>query len=686
MKTLKKYWINGVIVLSIIGCSNPNHKPIATIQSGYLEIQVDDNLHTSVNSSVDESKPLTNNAATEYLVGDEQLISDYQITSSDSKAISDQSGDGTSYTFTGVNNDTGIEKTLTISVYDDFPEMAFFNVSFTNSSEKEVLIKEMIVNGYQVLSQQDEPPFWAFQGSSSAERADWIKPVTDGFYQENYMGMNNSDYGGGIPVTDIWRKDLGIAVGHTELTPKLISLPTELKKYDRDVSVGVSDKYDYPYYLQPGESIESLETFVTIHEGDYYNALSKYSAYMQQKGIILPASEPAAYESVWCAWGYGRKFNIQEVLSTLPKVKEFGIQWAVLDDGFQIAEGDWKTNKKAFPGGDKQMKEFVDKIHEAGLKAKLWWAPLAADPTSNLLQEHPEARLYLEDWSPQYITWWDAYYLGPTNPITIDHTKEVVNMFINEWGFDGLKLDGQHMNAVAPDHNPKSGLEDPVHAPERLPEFFKLIYDETLKIKPHAVVENCPCGTCMSFFNMPYMNQAVSSDPMSSWQIRHKGKTYKALIPQTAYYGDHVELSDNGNDFASSFGVGAVLGTKFVWPKANEVSDEAIPALTKEDEKTWKKWFDLYHKKMLSKEPYLGDLYDIGYDKPETHVIQKGDTIHYAFYAENWDGQVEFRGLSDLTYEVRDYVTNEVIGEVSKQNNQLAITFEQSLLTEVYPK
>ena len=46
---------------------------------------------------------------------------------------------------------------------------------------------------------------------------------------------------------------------------------------------------------------------------------------------------------------------------------------------------------------------------------------------------------------------------------------------------------------------------------------------------------------------MPYMNQAVASDPKSSWQVRHKGKTIKALMgPSAAYAGDHVELSDDG--------------------------------------------------------------------------------------------------------------------------------------------
>ena len=32
------------------------------------------------------------------------------------------------------------------------------------------------------------------------------------------------------------------------------------------------------------------------------------------------------------------------------------------------------------------------------------------------------------------------------------------------------------------------------------------------------------------------------------------------------YFGDHVELSDGADDFASTVGVGGVLGTQFVIP------------------------------------------------------------------------------------------------------------------------
>jgi NAD(P)-dependent dehydrogenase (short-subunit alcohol dehydrogenase family) len=47
---------------------------------------------------------------------------------------------------------------------------------------------------------------------------------------------------------------------------------------------------------------------------------------------------------------------------------------------------------------------------------------------------------------------------------------------------------------------------------------------------------------------------------------------------------------------------------------------------------------------------YLGQLYDIGFDVPETHAIRNGKTMYYAFFAKQWKGTVKLRGLEDRTY------------------------------------
>jgi alpha-galactosidase len=182
---------------------------------------------------------------------------------------------------------------------------------------------------------------------------------------------------------------------------------------------------------------------------------------------------------------------------------------------------------------------------------------------------------------------------------------------------------------------------------------------------------------------MPFMNQPVASDPLSSWQVRHKGKSIKALMgPSAAFAGDHVELSDGGNDFASTIGIGAIVSTKFTWPRP---SSEAELLLTKEKEAEWRRWIDVHNEKQLPHGRYRGDLYDIGFDKPEAHVIAKGERLYYAFYAERWDGDVELRGLQNRRYTVSDYWTGAALGSVSPTANRLPVSFQKFLLLEATP-
>ena len=49
---------------------------------------------------------------------------------------------------------------------------------------------------------------------------------------------------------------------------------------------------------------------------------------------------------------------------------------------------------------------------------------------------------------------------------------------------------------------------------------------------------------------------------------------------------------------------------------------------------------------MLPTGVYLGHLYDIGFDRPEAHVIKKDDNMYYAFYADSYE-EKSARGIED---------------------------------------
>jgi len=150
------------------------------------------------------------------------------------------------------------------------------------------------------------------------------------------------------------------------------------------------------------------------------------------------------------------------------------------------------------------------------------------------------------------------------------------------------------------------------------------------------------------------------------------------------YFGDHVELSDQAIDFASTVGVGGVVGTQFVLP--NLVTKHGKSDLTPGRQKIFEEWMRIYNEKMISRGEYLGDLYDIGFDLPETHVIRKDKELYYAFYAKRWSGPIELRGLQDGNYRIIDYVNNKDLGTVRGPNAKFSAGFSQHLLIEARPE
>ncbi len=645
-----RYLLSGLCVFLLTACGEA-----IVIESGDLSLAIDGQMHFKLSSSAEGTEEFYDSfAPANSLVTREFTASDFKL----SGASEVKQDDKTIYTLTGSYRQGGydIQSLLTITKTDSFPGLLLMDLCYVNRGDRPTTVTSWITNELYLKQTNPEEPVWSLQTSSSNARKDWILPVSPGFYQKNFMGMNNSDYGGGIPVSDLWRKDGGLATGLTEMTLKQVSLPVEMDRNEAVARTSVVYEYPQPVVFGRNDTLRTYRTFISVHTGDFFDTLRQFSRYMQSQGITFAEPNEEAYEAVWCAWGYERTFTPDEVLGTLPKVKELGFKWVDVDDGFQICEGDWEPNSR-FPGGDKDMRRIADEIHRHGLKAKLWWAPMAADPGSDILKKHPEMQLVTKDGTPQYVTWWDSYYLSPVNPVTQEYTAGLVKRFIDTWDFDGLKLDGHHLNCCPPDYNPDSRLEYPEQAVEQLPTFFRTIFETARAYKPGAVVQNCPCGDAMNFFNMPYMNQAVSSDPLSSWQIRLKGKVYRAITDRIAYYADHVELSDNGNDFPTQIGIGAVVGSKFTYPRDNP-NVKTSYLLTPEKEKLYKKWVGLYNDKMLSKGEYL-NLYDLVNDKPEAHVIRKDGRMYYAFYADEWDGEIRLKGLENN----RSYTVNEYTGE-----------------------
>ncbi|MEX2302565.1 MAG: glycoside hydrolase family 36 protein [Bryobacterales bacterium] len=653
-----------------------------------ISIEFDKSLHSRVAAKFDgEEAVLGELSPSEYIVVDGKEIKDFTLSGRTSEEVQDPLGAGRKVTMTGAAG--AIEKTLAVTVYEDFPRMAFFDVSYRNTGSADLNVEGWTNQHYSITPSagDTDPALWSFQSGSYENRPTWIVPVKAGFEQDNYMGMNADDYGGGTPVSDVWRRDVGIGVGHIEVVPKLVSVPVNMPG---EGAATVAVTYKKNQTLKPGDSLETFRTFAAVHQKDYFQTLQDYSQVMGKRGITIDPSPESAFEPIWCAWGYGRDFTMDQVYGALPIVKRLGFTWVTMDDGFQTAEGDWFLRPEKYPNGDQDMKRFVDRIHQEGFKAQIWWAPLAVDPDTTLINEHPEQLLLNEDGSKQKISWWNSWYLCPADKDVIEYHKNLVVKMMRDWGYDGLKLDGQHMNQVPPCYNPEHHHARPEDSVEMLPQFFKMIYDTARSIKKDAVVEFCPCGDAFSFFMLPYTNMTVASDPEGSIQIRTKGKSLKALHgDKVAYFGDHVELTTDAESFASIVGVGATLGTNFTWPAGSHKPKREgrnRNELNPEMEALFTKWMGIYKEKMLPKGEYMGGLYDLGFDTPETHAIRRENNMYYSFYAPQFNGKIELRGLGDRSYRVTDYVSGKDFGAVQGPTATIDGDFKLYLLLEAKPE
>ncbi len=606
--------------------------------------------------------------------------------------------------------ETGVEGVLQIELYDDFPNLLLTSTEYKNTGSTDFALDRVITQRHRFnarLGNSTVQPYnmWSYQGSSYDWGKDDVVKLTPTFSQPNVMGaIVKGGYGGGIPVVAFWTASVGEAIGHVETLPLVLSLPVRVEADER-----VNASVDIPANtrLKPGETYSTPRTFVAVYSGDFYEPLHLWSRVLQKEGWQLPKPSAEAYNVSWCGWGYEFNVTPAQMLGTVPKLKEFGIKWATLDDRWFDAYGDWNPRPQTFPGDS--IRQMVADFHRQGELVQLWWLPLGVEDgqgkweshkyvVSKVVQEHPDWLILDQDGKHARMTR-DLAALCPAVPEVQAYYKQLTEKFIRDWGFDGSKLD--NIYTVPACYNPAHHHRSPQDSVNAMSEVYKTIFQTTRALKPESVTQACPCGTPPSLAWLPYIDQAVTADPVGAVQVRRRIKMYKALLgPEAAVYGDHVELSamtrvgkdwsEHGDDFASTIGVGGVVGTKFVWPDPGPKFKPVL--LTQKKEEHWKKWIGIYNQKMLSKGTFL-DLYTYGYDVPEAYAIEKDGKMYYAFFAPDekapWKGEVELRGLKPGSYEVVDYAEGRSLGLVqatAESTPRLKTEFKQHLLLEADPR
>jgi alpha-galactosidase len=592
-----------------------------------------------------------------------------------------------------------LEKSLILETRQNAPNLATITVTLTNTGRRELLLDRIEYGRHRFNAAQVEPsarPYdvWTFQGTSRKWGEGEITPVDAAFERANLMGamQGPEGEGGGLPIVAFWTRRMGVATGHLDPLPRLLSLPVRVAT---DGRIETSTVIEPSVRLRPGQTYRTPRGFLTVYHGDYYEALSAYAAAVP----IRPMNAgPEAYRVAWCGWGYSFGVTPAMMLGTVPKLRQFHLHWATLDDGWFQTYGDWNPRPTTFPGGS--VRDMVADFHRQGIKVQLWWYPLAAEDgvgryvsheyrVSQVVKEHPDWLILDKDGKHARFSR-NLAVLCPALPEVQEYHKRLTEKFLRDWDFDGHKLDVVY--SVPACYNPKHHHKRPEESIEAIGEVYRAIYETSLALKPDSVTQICPCGTTPNIGWLPFQNQAVAADPHGSLQVRERIKMYKALLgPRAAVTGDHVEYTGqdySGTDFASTVGLGGIPSSRFTWPDGGSNRNYLL-----DDNKsqTFQKWLELYESRMLSTGVFR-NLYIQGYDSPEGYAVAKNGKMYYAFFAPQvvrwqtsgrWQGEIELRGLGPGRYRVFDYARNIDLGLIDGERPRMQVDFEQHLLLEV---
>ncbi len=574
---------------------------------------------------------------------------------------------------------------LTLEFPRRYPDVAVVTSSLRDTdSTRPFALQEISQGTVRISSDAASVPardilFWSLQGGGYKWGEDYVIPLRAGFFQDNFSGPKGQGNGGGFPIVDLWRPEMGLAVALLDPKPALAWVPVRVDAQARaEARVVLRPAIE----LAPGETYSPAPVMIVAHSGDFYEPVVRYRELMDHLGVqVVKNYEADDYAPAWCTWGYQRTFTVAGIEAKIPQMQGMGIKDFILDDGWFDRFGDWQPTPAKFPDGEEGMKALISKVHRAGLTFRLWWSPGSADPGSQIDLHHPDWYILDKDGRREKASW-NAYYLCPAYRPVRDYMAQLTRHFVKDWSVDSFKLDGTSLNHAPLCFNPAHHHSRPEESFEQWPELFVEIREAARSLRRGFRVELCPCGITPSFYLAPAFEQPTDSDP-ADYQVTARVKFLKALFgPRSPVLQEYVglwgEKEPNGKPYNFRVDLFArAIGT-------GEVPSTFTMALGESQAR----WMAIYNRYRPAEGEYL-NLYDIRWENPEGHVIKRGSRLLYAFYSqtpgERYAGTVELRGLDRRAYRMVDYVSGQNRGEVSGPSAKLNVDFSDALLLVADP-
>ena len=224
---------------------------------------------------------------------------------------------------------------------------------------------------------------------------------------------------------------------------------TKVTVHSSKQRVKLSRECEGAVYAEPFNAVDAA-----VLTGTEREAFDRWFLLM---GIAPASAKPLTGYTSW--YRHYQDISEEKLLHDLDAIVASGRKLDIfqIDDGYQTGVGDWLSiDESKFPNG---LRPVCDRIHSEGMLAGLWLAPFVCEENSRLYREHADWLMRDENGAPlpAGCNWSGSYALDIYNEEVREYLREVFTCYLNECGFDLVKLDFLYAACIIPANGKSRG-------------------------------------------------------------------------------------------------------------------------------------------------------------------------------------------------------------------------------------
>ena len=184
-------------------------------------------------------------------------------------------------------------------------------------------------------------------------------------------------------------------------------------------------------------AIIRIDTRDIAYYDSIYDVVSWWENECGYKPTYVPEYAKLPMNSLW--YSFHQQLDVDAIVEECELSKPLGMDTVIIDDGWQTDDtnrgysfcGDWEVTPTKIP----DMKQFIDRIHNTGMKVILWYALPFVGKFSKAYERFKDMLLHKEGDTRNF------WSLDPRYKEVRDYIISFCTKGLKEWGLDGVKLD-----------------------------------------------------------------------------------------------------------------------------------------------------------------------------------------------------------------------------------------------------